>query len=378
MMDALLSSRARTRTRAALALATCSLSFGCAAGPNEPVRLTDVHLSANALRVAGDHFAIVEGVEASSDPSEAGITVRALDLDGNELLRAPVDGAVRGLALTGDAVATLELTSTLADQHLVIRPLAGGDPVLVAHRFPPIALAASGAQLLFVEARVLGAHDQDGDGVAETSELGLELVEIETDGTVLRRTEVVLEGGLRAPASRLEPFPRVFGLVATGDRAYLGWGSLLCGGHSEVLAIERATGAATVAWRGAAAAFEGTSCTCAGTADNVTEIGEALGVADGVVTVAGSVFSCASVSADAGFLASGASTRRLAAPLLAATTSPSGVFVADREIVYEVGADLLERAPSPRGERIEAVSWEGRSPRRALVATDRGVYRFEL
>ncbi|MFO0680640.1 MAG: hypothetical protein U0234_01250 [Sandaracinus sp.] len=357
---------------------TCALSVGCATSPTEPVRLTDVHLSASALRSAGDHFALVEGVEASSDPSEAGITVRALDLDGNEILRAPVDGGVRGLALTSDAVATLELTSTLADQHLVIRPLFGGDPVLVPHRFPPIALAASGAQLLFVEARVLRAHDDDGDGVAETSELGLELVEVETDGSVHRRTEVALEGGLRAPASALEPFPRVFDLVATGDRVYLGWGSLLCGGHSEVLAIDRDTGAATVAWRGAAAAFDGTSCTCASTADNVTEMGEALVVVDGVLTVAGSVYSCASVSADAGFLASGASTRRLAEPLLAATAGTGGVLVADREAVYEVGAVLVERAPSPRGERVESVRWEGRSPRRALVATNRGVYRFDL
>ena len=134
----------------------------------------------------GELVAFLDGAEASTDPTRVGVDVCVVDAAGAERLRAPSLGGVRGLALLPDAVATLELEASFADQRVVIRPF-DGEAVVAAHEDVPIALVATDEGLLWVEAAAVEVDTRD---VPAEAEVRLTLVEADPRGVVRSRTAV--------------------------------------------------------------------------------------------------------------------------------------------------------------------------------------------
>lgn len=353
------------------------------AGPTSPWSLVASADKTGWTTTARDgRVAFLDGAEASTDPSIVGVDLRVIDHDGAALLHAPTAGSARATALLSDAVATLEIESSVLDQRVVIRPLDGSTTVRVTHVHTPLALTATESGLAWIEATQIAVEDTDHDGIDETGVFALTAVESDARGVVTRRTDVTVEGGVRAPIGLLAPFPAGFGLVATGTTLFFGWGTRICNGRYEVFAIARDTGSAVVAWRGAAATsgpISGNTCQCADTPDNVTEQGEALALLDGELVVAGSIYACASVVATAGFVAHAGSTVRTSAAVRDAASDADGVLVSTVRDVFSFDGtlDALALDP-PQPIRGLALDRDASGVRQLLVTTDDGVYRRAL
>jgi hypothetical protein len=359
-----------------------SLSAGCAtpSGPWEHVASADKLGWTTTAR--DGRVAFLDGAEASTDPAIVGVELRVVGPDGRDVLRAPTDGSARATALLADAAATLELTSSVLDQRVVIRPLDGSPRINVMHAHTPLALTASENGLVWVEVERTALEDVDHDGTFETGVFALTLVDADARGAVQRRTSVTLDGGLRGPTSILAPFPSAFGLAIDGDAAYFGWGTRICGGRYEVLRVARADGAASVAWQGAAAdtgPVTGNTCECADVADNVTEEGEALAFLDHRLVVVGSVYRCASVVADVGFVALDGTSTPVDDAVREATSDADGVFVATGRHVFAFDG-MLSVLPvdPPAAVRGLALDRDPSGARALFVTTDDGVVRRAL
>ncbi len=360
----------------ALVLAVTGALAGCPAPASEdPFELVIAAKKAAAdVRADGARVAYTDGLEASSDGQGVGVDVVVAER-GEEILRAPADVAVRGMALGKTSVATLELAEAAAvNQHVVIRPLDGGDAIDVPRTDAPLALAAvdDGAGYLWIEARLDGTDDTGGgvDGLYV-----LTLVEAGEDGVVTRRTPFDA-GEIRAPAAVLELFPRPFGVLVAGDDVYFGWDSDLCRGGSVLYRVSRADGHGVAEWRGRVAAVgpvDGTTCECDTTvADNVTDRGQAVALDAGTPVVVGGVFDCASVSAERGFVRDGEDSAEVEDALRFAGFSSSGVTATTPTGVVKlvgVGEGAVVNAHS----RVTGLAVDGGD---VFFSLEDGVYRL--
>lgn len=267
--------------------------------------------------------AFTDGFEASSDKSLAGPVLRVMRDDGSVISDTDITDGLRGVTLGADALATLQLTSTIADQHVVIRPYSG-TPTVIKHEDTPIALGADATRFVWIEAKSdLLFHLVD-----------LSLVEASSSGEIVSRTHVDLpEESRRFFVTVFAPFPRVFDLLVEPDVVHLGWSPLSCNRSSEVFRIQRATGAATLEWRGAVShdnveGLSGDAVDCGSDATGADEVGQKLALLNGELVVAGSTFAWASVVANAGFIARRGETIRTPEPLSAVAGNGKSLVVA--------------------------------------------------
>jgi hypothetical protein len=303
-----------------VSIVACAVGGCVDDGPRAPdVPFAQAHKVIGDVTVLEHVVAFTDGVEASSDKNIVGPSVRALRDDGSLLVETEVTGGIRGVALLDSAVATLELTSTIADQHVVIRPFAG-QPVSMQHEHIPIALAATTTSFVWVEAAA--------DILSQV--VDLTLVEVDPRGEVVSRTHVGLPDDARHfPVTALQPFPDAFGILVERDAVHLGWSPRDCDRSSEVLRVLRANGEATVEWRGAVSHTPGgadSDCSCDATA--VDEVGQKLALLNGDLIVVGSTFGCAAVSPNAGFIARRGETIHTGAPLSVLAANGTSLVVA--------------------------------------------------
>jgi hypothetical protein len=237
------------------------------------------------------HLVLTDGAEASTDPSREGVVIRVFDLDGRSLRSIPADTVVRELAVGREAVATIEIRSTLGDQRVRLIPLDGGDPVEPELEETPLEISATSEGFLWIEAELRGALDRDGDGLFERAELSVLLVESDERGRISSRTEVDALPAITAPFGLLSPLPRAFGLARLwGGRALV----------TEPIVDD--------------------TCECADIEDNVFDQGTDL-ILDGEgPLIVGSTFVCAGTVAHAGFAVVDGERQELVQPINHAVT----------------------------------------------------------
>lgn len=338
-------------------LAPLLVLAACSPPPAEPLRLVvSATKFGHGLDVRGGRVAWLDGAEASTDQRSVGVDVRVNEVGGAPLLTARSLGAVRGLVLLEQGVATLEFAETFLDQRVVLRPLDGS-----AARFPsiedvPLALAANGDGLAWIEAGVQQLVDRDGDGTLDTNLLRVTLVLTDREGGSQQRRRLTIDGGLRSPASLFAPYPNPFGLHVTADAVWLGWGPSPCLGGSEVLRIDQTSGATTRVWEGGVPGA------------NLAKHPEAFLVQPSGLTVAGSLHECGTQSATEGFLDRGGETTRFPKPLVSVAGDESVIWAAEPGRVLEVAG---EQPGITLRDRLGGLDLEAGRP---FIATTAGVY----
>ncbi|HJK91191.1 MAG TPA: hypothetical protein RMH85_27840 [Polyangiaceae bacterium LLY-WYZ-15_(1-7)] len=287
----------------------------------------------------GELVAFLDGAEASTDPTRVGVDVCVVDAAGAERLRAPSLGGVRGLALLPDAVATLELEASFADQRVVIRPF-DGEAVVAAHEDVPIALVATDEGLLWVEAAAVEVDTRD---VPAEAEVRLTLVEADPRGVVRSRTAV---GGepIRTNWALLSPHPKPFGLRLEGDTLTFGWDGSASATGTELYAIARDTGEATLLWRGCGSypgGVEAPDCGCGGDAPRARQVAEGLALFEGAPLVVGADSPCGAAEERA-LLMHGETAFEHEVPLRHVAAGPEAALVAGARQLFRFDGDGLE------------------------------------
>lgn len=327
------------------------------------------------LVATGAHLGFLDGAEASSDPSLAGVEVRVALATGQPVLDVPADRVVRGIALNDAAIATIEMQQSVDDQRVRIRPLGGGAAVEPVRQAAPLAITTEPEGFAWLEASIAGtASGSQTDFVYD-----LTLVESDSNGGIQARTAIQVSGGVTAPASLLAPYPEPFGLAVSGSTAYFGWLSTLCGGGAVVYQIDRASGAATVAWNGRIAqtsAVQGTSCQCVDAANNVEDWAKGLSVAQGSPIIVGATRACASVAGGTGFAVGSGALVPATSPLDYIAADDTGIFVADEsEDVFTLSGGKLASFPLPAAI-AEAVTGLALDPKNVWIATSGAIRSF--
>ncbi len=357
-----------------LSLAACAIVFSACgepeARPFEPIVRADRRIA--GVTAAYGRIAFVDG-EVLADPTRLGVdVVRVIERDGTELLRDASVGGVRDLVLLPDAAAALEMESTIADQRVVVRPF-GAAAITAVHEDVPIALAADGDRLVWIEVRATEYEASSSESGLDTAILSLTLVEADARGLVLRRTPIAVEGGIRAPFALLAPFPSPFALSATSDAIFFGWSMLASCGESEVFRIARDSGAATIVWRG-----RGNSNVCACDESGERERGRGLAVIEGDLFVLGSVLACGSTEPTAGFVWRRGDTLRFGVPMDRTAIQGSTIFVARETSLYSFDGSALMPSTRQAPERIQGLAIDafGDEPERLLLAASDVLYAY--
>jgi hypothetical protein len=318
-------------------IALCAL--GCADADEETRLLVGGQRWISELVASSTHVAFVDGADATTDPGLEGIRVRAYGVDGRLLIDAPVEGSVRKLALSPSSVAVLE--GGLGRQVVRIHPLSGGPAVEPEQQGWPLGLAALDDGFLWVEARLIGLEDSDGDRSAELGVSIFSLVESDDAGLVRSRSAVTMNPAVREWTSLLLPFPPAVDLVVAGDQALFAWdASGYCGGHATVFGFSRAASAGSILWRGRSALTStpdpaGGICTCAVGEDNVAETIDAIAAGSSLL-VAGRTMKCASIVGGDGYLLDGGASVAVHPPMRWLAADDGAVFGGAGETVVQI------------------------------------------
>ena len=317
----------------------------------------------------GDHIAVLDGAEASTDPADVGVEVKVIDTRGELLLSDRVEDGARGLALHPEAVATVELTRD-TERRVVVRPLDGSPRVLPALEGSPVAIDATAQGFAWIEAQLIRTEEGP---IVPLGVFELTLVESDATGTVLGRRVLSPDVPVRAPISLLVILPEL-GMAVEGDGLWIWTRSLYCGGGSYAYHFDRTTGAGTLAWEGRRAVTgpaTGTSCECGDAEGNASDYVLAVGGPVTAPIVVGNVYACASVAASAAFVVEGEARVDIDRRISEVVIDASGVLVG-------VGAEVLalsEGALVPTGIDV-GMALRGLSGNAESIAyaTDDGVF----
>lgn len=336
-----------------------------ACSPDDDGALFHAARSLHEVALEGDHIAVLDGAEASTDPSVVGVEVKVVDVRGELLLSDRVEDGARGLALHADAVATIELTRD-AERRVVVRPLDGGPRVLPELEAPPVAIDATAQGFAWIEARLVETEEGP---IAPLGVFELTLVESDAAGAIVDRRVLSPDVPVRAPIALLVVLPEV-GLAVEDGTLWVWTRSLYCGGGSFAYHFDRETGAGTLAWEGRRASTgptSGITCECDEGEGNASDHVLAVGGPIAAPIVVGNVYTCASVVASAAFVAEGERRLDLDRRISHAVIDASGVLVGVGSVVLALEDGALVPTAFGAGTALRGLA---ASADRVAYATD--------